>query len=107
MSSPTPRPEISLTPELVLALGALARAWRRDLASHVIAVTGSVGKTSTKDLLGQVLAAAAPTVSPPGSYNNDIGLPLTVLRPELAPPRLTPPHTKQALLAAAGVDRLL
>jgi UDP-N-acetylmuramoyl-tripeptide--D-alanyl-D-alanine ligase len=44
-----------------------------------LAITGSSGKTSTKDLLGQVLAAAGPTVSPPGSYNNDIGLPLTVL----------------------------
>jgi len=46
---------------------------------QVVAITGSQGKTSTKDLLGQVLAAAAPTVSPPGSYNNDIGMPLTVL----------------------------
>jgi UDP-N-acetylmuramoyl-tripeptide--D-alanyl-D-alanine ligase len=44
-----------------------------------VGITGSSGKTSTKDLLGQVLAAAGPTVSPPGSYNNDIGLPLTVL----------------------------
>ncbi|WP_324277406.1 Mur ligase family protein [Blastococcus brunescens] len=44
-----------------------------------LGITGSSGKTSTKDLLGQVLAAAGPTVSPPGSYNNDIGLPLTVL----------------------------
>ena len=44
-----------------------------------LAITGSSGKTSTKDLLGQVLATAGPTVSPPGSYNNDIGLPLTVL----------------------------
>jgi UDP-N-acetylmuramoyl-tripeptide--D-alanyl-D-alanine ligase len=44
-----------------------------------IGITGSSGKTSTKDLLGQVLATAGPTVSPPGSYNNDIGLPLTVL----------------------------
>jgi UDP-N-acetylmuramoyl-tripeptide--D-alanyl-D-alanine ligase len=44
-----------------------------------LGITGSSGKTSTKDLLGQVLAAAGPTVSPPGSFNNDIGLPLTVL----------------------------
>ncbi|WP_448607961.1 UDP-N-acetylmuramoyl-tripeptide--D-alanyl-D-alanine ligase [Geodermatophilus sp. URMC 60] len=44
-----------------------------------IGITGSSGKTSTKDLLGQVLATAGATVSPPGSYNNDIGLPLTVL----------------------------
>ena len=46
---------------------------------RTLAITGSSGKTSTKDLLGQVLAAAGPTVSPPGSFNNEIGLPLTVL----------------------------
>ena len=46
---------------------------------RTVGLTGSSGKTSTKDLLGQVLAGAGATVSPPGSYNNDIGLPLTVL----------------------------
>ena len=46
---------------------------------RTLGITGSSGKTSTKDLLGQVLAAAGATVSPPGSFNNDIGLPLTVL----------------------------
>ena len=45
-----------------------------------LAITGSSGKTSTKDLLGQVLAAAGPTVSPEGSFNNEIGVPLTALR---------------------------
>jgi UDP-N-acetylmuramoyl-tripeptide--D-alanyl-D-alanine ligase len=66
----------------VAALGRLAAGVHdRLVASGLItlAITGSSGKTSTKDLLGQVLAAAGPTVSPPGSYNNDIGLPLTVL----------------------------
>jgi UDP-N-acetylmuramoyl-tripeptide--D-alanyl-D-alanine ligase len=43
-------------------------------------VTGSVGKTTTKDLLLQVLASAGPTVAPARSFNNEIGLPLTVLR---------------------------
>lgn len=43
----------------------------------VVAVTGSSGKTSTKDLLAQVLEAAGPTVSPVGSFNNEIGVPLT------------------------------
>ena len=56
-----------------------ARPPGRRRPAHRSAITGSSGKTSTKDLLGQVLAAAGPTVSPPGSYNNDIGLPLTVL----------------------------
>lgn len=46
----------------------------------VIAITGSSGKTSTKDLLGQVLAASSPTVAPQGSYNSEVGVPLTVTR---------------------------
>jgi UDP-N-acetylmuramoyl-tripeptide--D-alanyl-D-alanine ligase len=74
--------------EPVAALGRLAAAVHARLAGAggagghrlvTIGITGSSGKTSTKDLLGQVLATAGPTVSPPGSYNNDIGLPLTVL----------------------------
>jgi len=43
-------------------------------------LTGSSGKTSTKDLLAQVLPARGPTVAPAGSFNNEIGLPLTALR---------------------------
>jgi UDP-N-acetylmuramoyl-tripeptide--D-alanyl-D-alanine ligase len=46
----------------------------------VIGITGSSGKTTTKDLAAQLIEPLGPTVSPPGSYNNDIGLPLTVLR---------------------------
>jgi UDP-N-acetylmuramoyl-tripeptide--D-alanyl-D-alanine ligase len=66
----------------VTALGRLAAGVHARLTAaglRTLAITGSSGKTSTKDLLGQVLATAGPTVSPPGSYNNDIGLPLTVL----------------------------
>ncbi len=66
----------------VAALGRLAAGVHARLTAgglRTVGITGSSGKTSTKDLLGQVLAAAGPTVSPPGSYNNDIGLPLTVL----------------------------
>ncbi len=64
----------------VAALGRLAHAVHERLtALTTVGITGSSGKTSTKDLLGQVLGTAGPTVSPPGSFNNDIGLPLTVL----------------------------
>jgi UDP-N-acetylmuramoyl-tripeptide--D-alanyl-D-alanine ligase len=66
----------------VAALGLLAAGVHARLTAgglRTLALTGSSGKTSTKDLLGQVLGAAGPTVSPPGSFNNDIGLPLTVL----------------------------
>jgi UDP-N-acetylmuramoyl-tripeptide--D-alanyl-D-alanine ligase len=68
--------------DTVAALGRLAAGVHARLTEsglRTLAITGSSGKTSTKDLLGQVLATAGPTVSPPGSYNNDIGLPLTVL----------------------------
>jgi UDP-N-acetylmuramoyl-tripeptide--D-alanyl-D-alanine ligase len=63
----------------VPALGALARAWRRDLASHVIAVTGSVGKTSTKDLIAALIAPHRTVASNPKNFNTEIGLPLAVL----------------------------
>ncbi|AXE26022.1 UDP-N-acetylmuramoyl-tripeptide--D-alanyl-D-alanine ligase [Streptomyces globosus] len=62
------------------ALGALARAVVQRLGTDVVALTGSAGKTSTKDLIAQVLQAHAPTVWTPGSLNNEIGLPLTALR---------------------------
>jgi UDP-N-acetylmuramoyl-tripeptide--D-alanyl-D-alanine ligase len=66
----------------VHALGRLAAAVHQRLVAGglvTVGITGSSGKTSTKDLLGQVLATDGPTVSPQGSFNNDIGLPLTVL----------------------------
>ncbi|WP_030105853.1 UDP-N-acetylmuramoyl-tripeptide--D-alanyl-D-alanine ligase, partial [Actinoalloteichus caeruleus] len=46
----------------------------------VVGITGSSGKTSTKDLVAQVLGPLGPTVAPPGSFNNEIGHPWTVLR---------------------------
>ena len=65
------------------ALGALARApveaLRAGGALDVIAMTGSVGKTTTKDLLLQIMSADGPTVAPKLSFNNEVGLPLTVL----------------------------
>lgn len=69
--------------------GALARAARANVERiraagnpdfRIVAVTGSVGKTTTKDLLARILVCRGPLVAPPGSFNNEIGLPLTVLR---------------------------
>lgn len=69
-----------LTPDAVAALGSLARGMLARLPElAVIGVTGSSGKTSTKDLLADVLAAHGGTVAARGSHNNEIGLPLTVL----------------------------
>ncbi|TRO63769.1 UDP-N-acetylmuramoyl-tripeptide--D-alanyl-D-alanine ligase [Streptomyces sp. IB201691-2A2] len=61
------------------ALGALARHVVERLGATLVALTGSAGKTSTKDLIAQVLQRKAPTVYTPGSLNNEIGLPLTAL----------------------------
>ncbi|MFG2433040.1 UDP-N-acetylmuramoyl-tripeptide--D-alanyl-D-alanine ligase [Streptomyces sp. NPDC048508] len=61
------------------ALGALARHVVDRLGATLVALTGSAGKTSTKDLIAQVLRTKAPTVFTPGSLNNEIGLPLTAL----------------------------
>ena len=72
----------------VAALAALARHSLATLRStcdlRVVALTGSQGKTSAKDVLAQVLAAAGTTVATYGSFNNELGLPLTVLRADSA-----------------------
>jgi len=67
----------------VASLGALARAWRRDLAAHVIAVTGSVGKTSTKDICAALIAPQRTVAASRENFNTEIGLPLELLA---APP---------------------
>ena len=67
----------------LLALGRLARHVvdrLRPGGLRVVGITGSQGKTSTKDLLGAVLAAGGPTVAPVGNLNNELGVPLTILR---------------------------
>jgi UDP-N-acetylmuramoyl-tripeptide--D-alanyl-D-alanine ligase len=65
------------------ALGAAAASYRRGFSLPVIAVAGSNGKTSTKELLASILRQAFPTLASPASFNNEIGVPLTLL--ELAP----------------------
>ena len=70
-----------LVEDPVAALALLARHSLAALSDvRVVALTGSQGKTSTKDVLAQVLAAAGETVATFGSFNNELGLPLTVLR---------------------------
>ncbi|KNB52703.1 UDP-N-acetylmuramoyl-tripeptide--D-alanyl-D-alanine ligase [Streptomyces caatingaensis] len=69
-----------VVPDVVAALGALARAVTERLGATVVGLTGSAGKTSTKDLIGQLLERLGPTVCPAGNLNNEIGLPVTALR---------------------------
>jgi UDP-N-acetylmuramoyl-tripeptide--D-alanyl-D-alanine ligase len=63
----------------LVALQSLARAWRRELGASVIAVTGSTGKTSTKDLLAALLRPHRRTFASPENFNTEIGLPLAIL----------------------------
>ena len=64
------------------ALQRLARGWRRDLGAKVVAITGSTGKTSTKDILAALLGARLRTHASRENLNTEIGLPLTLLEAE-------------------------
>ncbi len=77
---PVPAPSV-LVADVLDALAALARFLVDALpAVRVAGITGSSGKTSTKDLAAQLVERLGPTIAPVGSYNNEFGHPLTVLR---------------------------
>jgi len=81
---------IILVDDTVRALGALAGAYKERLAPLTVAVTGSVGKTTTKEFIYAVLSEKYYTHKTEGNFNNEIGLPLTLLR-------LSPKHGALAL----------
>jgi UDP-N-acetylmuramoyl-tripeptide--D-alanyl-D-alanine ligase len=62
------------------ALQQIARFWRRKLDLTVVGITGSVGKSTTKEVVFEVLSQRYSTLKSPGNMNNEIGLPLTILR---------------------------
>ena len=68
-----------VVPDTEIALGALGAAARARFGGRVVAITGSVGKTSTKDLLAATLGAVGAVHASPASFNNAIGVPLTLL----------------------------
>lgn len=79
------RPLPIAIPQLVvadtrLALGRLAAAWRKQLQTPLVAVTGSNGKTTVKEMCAAILSRAGATLATQGNLNNDIGVPLTLLR---------------------------
>jgi UDP-N-acetylmuramoyl-tripeptide--D-alanyl-D-alanine ligase len=77
---PVPVPSV-LVADVPAALAALARAVVDALpAARIAGITGSSGKTSTKDLAAQLVERLGPTIAPAGSFNNEFGHPLTVLR---------------------------
>jgi len=67
-------------PDSLSALQQAAAYWRRQFSVRVIGITGSVGKTTSKEVIASVLSKRAPTLKSEGNYNNEIGLPLTLLR---------------------------
>jgi UDP-N-acetylmuramoyl-tripeptide--D-alanyl-D-alanine ligase len=64
------------------ALARIARAVRERSSARVVGITGSMGKTSTKDILAALSAPSARTIAAEASYNNEIGVPLTLCRLE-------------------------
>ncbi len=75
----TPGGAVLVTEDPLAALQRLANAWRRELDCVVIGVTGSTGKTSTKELLLRLLAPHRRTVASQANFNTEIGMPLQVL----------------------------
>ena len=69
-----------LVENTLAALQQIAHFWRRKLDLRVIGITGSVGKSTTKEVIAEVLAQRYRTLKSPGNMNNEIGLPLTILR---------------------------
>jgi len=79
------RPMPSALPQLVVAdtrraLGELARAWRQRFKLPVLAVTGSAGKTTVKEMLAAIMRTQGAVLATRGNLNNDIGLPLTLFQ---------------------------
>jgi UDP-N-acetylmuramoyl-tripeptide--D-alanyl-D-alanine ligase len=75
----SPQSHVIAVDDPLAALGALAREWRRELGAKVVGITGSTGKTSTKDLLAAMLAQQLRVVATHANLNTEIGLPLTIL----------------------------
>ncbi|UCH52542.1 MAG: UDP-N-acetylmuramoyl-tripeptide--D-alanyl-D-alanine ligase [Pseudomonadota bacterium] len=75
----TPLPYV-LVPDTRQALGSFASFWRQQFSIPVIAVTGSNGKTTVKEMLGLIMAQRGPGCVTRGNLNNEIGVPLTLLR---------------------------
>ena len=70
-----------LVPDVITAISKLANHLRRSLPNlKIVGITGSQGKTTTKDMLATVLSKDGKTIAPIGSYNNEIGVPITLLR---------------------------
>ena len=74
-----PLPQVRVT-NTRLALGRLGAAWRSRFTGPLIALTGSNGKTTVKEMIAAILRQRGPTLATEGNLNNDLGAPLTLLR---------------------------
>ncbi len=74
-----PIPQV-IAPDALAALSTFARHWRRSLALPLVGVTGSNGKTTTKEIIGAILSRLGDCLLTQGNLNNHIGVPLTLLR---------------------------
>jgi len=86
-----------LVDDTLLAYQELGRLWRRQLGVPVVAVTGSAGKTTTRELIRASLACLGPVVASSGNENNDVGAPLTLLKADV---------TTRALVVEMGMRGL-
>jgi UDP-N-acetylmuramoyl-tripeptide--D-alanyl-D-alanine ligase len=96
-------PPVWLVPDTLQAYQELARLWRRQLALPVVAVTGSAGKTTTRELIRAVLAPLGPVVASSGNENNDVGAPLTLLKATAATAALV---VEMGMRGLGEIDRL-
>jgi len=98
-------PQATELPQLVVAdaaqaLGQLGALNRERFSGALVAITGSCGKTTTRALLASVLARAGDTLATEGNYNNELGVPLTLLR-------LAPEHAFAVVeMGAAGIGHV-
>jgi len=74
-----PLPQV-VVPDALQALSVFARAWRKQCAIPVVGITGSNGKTTTKEMIGAILSRQGPCLVTQGNLNNHIGVPLTLMR---------------------------
>ncbi len=96
-------PVVFLVPDALAALQRVATCWRDRSTAETIGITGSVGKTSTKEMVASVLSRRFKVLKSEGNQNNEIGLPLTLLQ-------LTPAHQRAVLemgMYGLGEIRLL
>lgn len=84
-----------LVPDTLQALGQIARYYKEKFAVQTVAVTGSVGKTSCKDMVAAALSGGRRTVKTQANFNNHIGVPLTLLQID---------HTTQAAVVEMGMN---